>query len=199
MATKPSSDDEAKPCTDLTAFQIDALAEIARLGRPHGLAIKDGLENRYGTVHHGRLYPNLDTLVVKGLVEKGQRDKRTNYYTLTGKGSRELRGYQSWLAGCMSNGENEGKELVTDGGVVAEQQQQQPSIEEAHAVDHARQTDNYHRIMMLVGSFGGAVIGMIPIVAHLGGAMTFEVAALFQIGFIAMCVSMGLSGVMLNE
>jgi len=40
---------------------------------PHGLAIKDELENYYEKeIHHGRLYPNLDTLVEKGLIEKGK-------------------------------------------------------------------------------------------------------------------------------
>jgi len=40
-------------------------------------------------IHHGRLYPNLDTLVEKGLVEKGEKDRRTNVYTLTRRGRRE--------------------------------------------------------------------------------------------------------------
>lgn len=185
-------------CAGMSAFQRDLLVVLADNEPCKGVTIMRDIENRYPTVTAGRLYPNLDELVAEGLVKKREKDGRTNEYAITDKGVRELNDYQEWLAGCMDSSENEGKTLVTDGGVVAEQQQQ-PSIEEAHAVDHARQTDNYHRIMMLVGSFAGAVIGMIPIVAHLAGAMTFEVAALFQIGFIAMCVSMGLSGVMLNE
>jgi DNA-binding PadR family transcriptional regulator len=69
---------------DLTGFQRDLLYTIAGLDKPHGLAIKDELENYYETeIHHGRLYPNLDTLVDKGLVEKGDKDRRTNFYTLT--------------------------------------------------------------------------------------------------------------------
>ncbi|MFB6155190.1 MAG: PadR family transcriptional regulator, partial [Haloferacaceae archaeon] len=47
-------------------------------------------------IHHGRLYPNLDTLVEKGLVEKGQRDRRTNYYTLTRRGRREIDARREW-------------------------------------------------------------------------------------------------------
>ena len=64
---------------DLTGFQRDCLYVIAGLDSPHGLAIKDELNDYYEKeIHHGRLDPNLDTLVDKGLVEKGERDQRTN-------------------------------------------------------------------------------------------------------------------------
>ena len=82
---------------DLTAFQRDLLYVIAGLDKPHGLAIKAELETYYETeVHHGRLYPNLDTLVEKGLVEKGSLDRRTNVYTLTARGRRELNARRDW-------------------------------------------------------------------------------------------------------
>ena len=82
---------------DLTGFQRDLLYVIAGLEKPHGLAIKDELESYYQKeIHHGRLYPNLDTLVDKGLVEKGKYDKRTNTYTLTGRGDRELEARDEW-------------------------------------------------------------------------------------------------------
>lgn len=84
---------------DLTGFQRDLLYVIAGGDEPHGLAIKDELEGYYETeIHHGRLYPNLDTLVEKGLVEKGQRDRRTNFYTVTQRGRRELEARQEWEA-----------------------------------------------------------------------------------------------------
>jgi DNA-binding PadR family transcriptional regulator len=84
---------------DLTGFQRDLLYVIAGLDEPHGLAIKEELEGYYESeVNHGRLYPNLDTLVEKGLVEKGQRDRRTNFYTLTRRGERELDARQDWEA-----------------------------------------------------------------------------------------------------
>lgn len=83
---------------DLTAFQRDALYVIAgKNAAHHGLAIKEGLEAYYEKeVHHGRLYPNLDTLVDKGLVEKGQQDRRTNYYALTDRGRREIQARRDW-------------------------------------------------------------------------------------------------------
>ncbi len=82
---------------DLTGFQRDLLYVAAGLEEPHGLAIKDELENYYESeIHHGRLYPNLDTLVEKGLLEKGTKDRRTNFYTVTRRGKREIEDRRSW-------------------------------------------------------------------------------------------------------
>jgi len=82
---------------DLTGFQRDLLYVIAGGEEPHGLAIKEELENYYETeIHHGRLYPNLDTLVEKGFVEKGQLDRRTNTYSLTRRGRREIEARREW-------------------------------------------------------------------------------------------------------
>ncbi len=82
---------------DLTGFQRDLLYVVAGKEEPHGLAIKTELEDYYETeIHHGRLYPNLDTLVEKGLVEKGQRDRRTNTYVLTRRGRREIEARHEW-------------------------------------------------------------------------------------------------------
>ena len=87
---------------DLTGFQRDLLYVIAGEDEPHGLAIKEELENYYEKeIHHGRLYPNLDTLVEKGLVEKGQRDRRTNFYVLTDRGTREIQARRDWEAGHL--------------------------------------------------------------------------------------------------
>ncbi|OYR56109.1 PadR family transcriptional regulator [Halorubrum sp. Ea1] len=84
---------------DLTGFQRDLLYVIAGLDDPHGLAIKDELEDYYEKeIHYGRLYPNLDTLVEKGLVEKSQRDRRTNEYTTTRRGTREIEARAEWEA-----------------------------------------------------------------------------------------------------
>jgi DNA-binding PadR family transcriptional regulator len=82
---------------DLTAFQRDLLYVTAALDEPYGLAIADEIETYYEQeIHHGRLYPNLDTLVEKGLIEKSQRDKRSNYYSLTQRGQRELIARREW-------------------------------------------------------------------------------------------------------
>lgn len=82
---------------DLTGFQRDLLYVVLGKDKPHGLALKDELEQYYESeVHHGRLYPNLDTLVEKGLLEKGQIDRRTNYYQVTQRGHREVEARRDW-------------------------------------------------------------------------------------------------------
>ncbi|KYH24676.1 transcriptional regulator PadR-like family protein [Halalkalicoccus paucihalophilus] len=89
---------------DLTGFQRDLLYVVSGLTEPHGLAVKEALEEYYGTeIHHGRLYPNLDTLVDKGLVAKGEIDKRTNSYSLTDRGRRVLEARQNWEAQYISD------------------------------------------------------------------------------------------------
>lgn len=88
---------------DLTAFQRDCLYVIAGLGSPKGLAIKTELEGYYSsTINHGRLYPNLDALVEKGLVEKGSKDDRTNAYSLTERGRREIDARREWERETMA-------------------------------------------------------------------------------------------------
>lgn len=83
---------------DMTAFQRDTLCIIAGMDEPYGLAIKHQLEEYYGEeVNHGRLYPNLDTLVEKGVLEKGEHDKRTNRYTLTEDGRTEIEARLEWM------------------------------------------------------------------------------------------------------
>ena len=82
---------------DLTGFQRDLLYVAVGKDEPHGLALKDELEQYYESeIHHGRLYPNLDTLVDKGLLEKGQIDRRTNYYQVTQRGRREIEARREW-------------------------------------------------------------------------------------------------------
>lgn len=82
---------------DLTGFQRDLLYVVAGLEDPNGLAVKDELEEYYDNeINHGRLYPNLDTLVEKGLVEKRQKDRRTNIYSVTKRGGREINARREW-------------------------------------------------------------------------------------------------------
>lgn len=82
---------------DLTGFQRDLLLIIGGLDEPKGLEVNEKLEEYYGSeIRHGRLYPNLDTLVDKGLVKKGKHDLRTNKYTLTDRGTREIAARLEW-------------------------------------------------------------------------------------------------------
>lgn len=84
---------------DLTGFQRDLLYVTVGLDDPYGLEIKNELEDYYEKeVHHGQLYPNLDTLVEKGLIEKSQRDRRTNKYATTRRGIREIEARAEWEA-----------------------------------------------------------------------------------------------------
>jgi DNA-binding PadR family transcriptional regulator len=77
---------ETSTARNLTAFQTNILTILSEEAM-YGLAIKRELEEYYGEeVNHGRLYPNLDTLVEKGYVEKSELDKRTNQYELTDEG-----------------------------------------------------------------------------------------------------------------
>ncbi len=57
---------------------------------PHAVSRCVGVLNIV-TKFLGRLYPNFDTLVEKRLVEKGEKDRRTNVYTVTKCGQRELK------------------------------------------------------------------------------------------------------------
>jgi len=82
---------------ELTAFQRDLLFVIAGLEEPHGLAVKAEIESAYPSeVRPGRLYPNLDTLANRELIEKSEMDGRTNAYTLTDRGRDKLRDRLEW-------------------------------------------------------------------------------------------------------
>jgi len=78
---------------DLTAFQRDLLFVVAGKSKPAGVAIKDEIEEYYEKkIHYGRLYPNLDTLIDKGLVEK-EEERRTDEW---------LHNHQSWASRASS-------------------------------------------------------------------------------------------------
>jgi len=82
---------------DLTGFQRDILYVVAGLEDPHGVAVKGELEDYYHQeIFHGRLYPNLDELIDKGLLKKDQLDQRTNIYTVTQRGLREIEARRGW-------------------------------------------------------------------------------------------------------
>jgi DNA-binding PadR family transcriptional regulator len=81
---------------ELTGFQRDLLYVIAGADRPSGQEIKVQISQFVGEVNHGRLYPNLDALVEEGYVEKGQHDRRTNYYEISEKGRQALQERREW-------------------------------------------------------------------------------------------------------
>lgn len=82
---------------DLSGFQRDLLYVIYRLDRPSGQEVKDDLETYYDDpINRGRLYTNLDTLVEKGYVRKGQRTRRSNYYEISEMGIQALTERQEW-------------------------------------------------------------------------------------------------------
>lgn len=82
---------------DLTGFQGVILYVIAGLEEPHSLTVKAELDEYYEQeINHGRPYPNLDDLVEKGLLEKGELDKRTNLYTMTKRGKCEIEARRDW-------------------------------------------------------------------------------------------------------
>jgi DNA-binding PadR family transcriptional regulator len=85
------------PLFDLTGFQRDLLYVIASLEMPSGQGIKEKMEESTNMeLNHGRLYPNLDVLVDKGLVDQGDLDRRTNYYQLTESGVQALNNRREW-------------------------------------------------------------------------------------------------------
>ncbi|WP_247730044.1 PadR family transcriptional regulator [Halovivax limisalsi] len=82
---------------ELTGFQRDLLYVIAAADQPSGQEVKAEIEGYYSSdINHGRLYPNLDTLVDRGLVEKGQLDRRTNYYDITQEGRQLIEDRREW-------------------------------------------------------------------------------------------------------
>ncbi|MEZ3165013.1 PadR family transcriptional regulator [Halorubrum sp. RMP-47] len=84
---------------DLTGFQRDLLYVVAGLDDPHGLAIEGEPEDYYKKeIHHGRLYPDLNILVERGLIQKSQQDQRTKEYSTTRRGIREIEARTEWEA-----------------------------------------------------------------------------------------------------
>ncbi len=82
---------------ELTGFQRDLLFVIAAVEPVKGTKIKAEIEDYYGVeINHGRLYPNLDELADSGLIEKAQRDRRTNEYSLTTRAESLLETRRAW-------------------------------------------------------------------------------------------------------
>jgi len=102
---------ETSTARNLTAFQKNILTILSEEPM-YGLAIKRELEDYYGEeVNHGRLYPNLDTLVEKGYVEKSELDKRTNQYELTDEGLAVVVDALQWTLSKFVNDEERGEQV----------------------------------------------------------------------------------------
>lgn len=88
------------PMTDLTGFQRELLVAIGSLGeRPSGQEVKNRWEAQNGEeTTTGRLYPNLDELVEAGLIKRGEKDRRTNYYASTQSGDEALNQYRTFIS-----------------------------------------------------------------------------------------------------
>lgn len=83
---------------DLTAFERDLMWVIAGFDDPPiGLRIKEQTGDYYGEeINHGRLYPSLDKLADRDLIDKTAANKRANHYELTADGKTALARRLDW-------------------------------------------------------------------------------------------------------
>ncbi|MDR5657679.1 helix-turn-helix transcriptional regulator [Halodesulfurarchaeum sp. HSR-GB] len=82
---------------ELTGFQRDLIIIISGLDEPNGLEIKEETDDYYESeINHGRLYPNLNTLIDEGLLNKEKADERTNKYELTKSGRQAIKERREW-------------------------------------------------------------------------------------------------------
>jgi DNA-binding PadR family transcriptional regulator len=108
----------ARTWSNLSGFKRDAIIAVLRRGgrpdadepdRPYGLGIKRELEiMRDADVNHSRLYPNLSDLADAGLVDVGERDKRTNTYRVTDAGTEALARYLTEYVGRVTEAHSVG-------------------------------------------------------------------------------------------
>ena len=99
MSTETQSDMTAHELTKFQESLLIATGDLKQSGdhkhdSPHGLAIMEEIETSdYGPdeVHHGRLYPNLDTLEAHGLIIRTELDARTRGIELSDAGQQYLR------------------------------------------------------------------------------------------------------------
>jgi DNA-binding PadR family transcriptional regulator len=81
----------------LTGFQRDLLSVVTWLDDANGQEIKSALEeSQRRSVGNARLYANLERLAELEYVEKGVGSGRTNSYTPTKRGKREIEKRCAW-------------------------------------------------------------------------------------------------------
>lgn len=81
----------------LSGFKRDILYIVAGTGGLNGAEIKHRLCDYYDReIYDSQLYPNLDTLVERGLVDKHPVDGRTYAYQLTPEAQTVLKEHQRW-------------------------------------------------------------------------------------------------------
>jgi len=107
-ADQRDSEVSSEAFAELSGFRRDLLVVINGLEAPKGLEIKRELEEYYdGTIHHGRLYPNLDTLVEAGFLEKSAQDERSNRYEPTDLGANHIEARYHWQQNRVATIENQ--------------------------------------------------------------------------------------------
>jgi len=107
-ASTPAHDPEGVDPQTLTLFQQNILYVLAESdGANYGLGVKRRLQVLYEVVNHGRLYPALNQLVERGLVQKSERDGGTNEYALTATARKTLEADASRRATIVNRLEGE--------------------------------------------------------------------------------------------
>lgn len=97
LGTETHAELSSSEFAKLSGFRRDCLVVLSGMKTPKGLEIKKELEKYYdGDINHGRLYPNLDKLVEKNLVEKVEVNARSNGYNLTEHGKILIHQRKNW-------------------------------------------------------------------------------------------------------
>lgn len=128
---------------ELTGFQRDVMIVLADGTGVNGLELCEKLERYYDeNINHGRLYPNLDTLVELGMVNKFEIDKRSNGYELTTFGAAQVSERIRWQRARFSNDDNlpDPREISTGPSVDPETSDQIPT--DSTASTSASNVDN---------------------------------------------------------